>query len=125
MRVILSNRSESPIYEQIKSQIRDQIMRGEIAEGSALPSIRSLAKDLGISVITTARAYTDLEAEGFISTVQGKGTYVQAKDGAFVREQYLKQIEEALLRAIELSQSIELQPEELKALLNTMLEVSV
>lgn len=101
MKILLSNKSDLPIYEQIKAQIKEQILSGEILENEFLPSIRQLAKDLGISVITTTRAYSDLESEGFIATLRGKGSYVLPKDSEMVREQYLKKIEEALMVAIE------------------------
>ena len=76
MRIIISNSSGMPIYEQIKEQIKEAILSGEVAEGDMLPSIRQLAKDLKISVITTTRAYNDLQQEGFVTNVQGKGCYV-------------------------------------------------
>ena len=74
MKIIISNQSELPIYAQIREQIKEQILNGQIKEGEILPSIRSLAKDVGVSVITTTRAYNDLEKEGFIATMQGKGS---------------------------------------------------
>lgn len=101
MRILLSNKSDLPIYEQIKSQIKEQILNGIIPENEFLPSIRQLAKDLGISVITTTRAYSDLESEGFIATVRGKGSYVLSKDSEMVKEQYIKKIEEAFTVAID------------------------
>ncbi|MGN2337111.1 GntR family transcriptional regulator [Clostridium cagae] len=101
MKILLSNKSDLPIYEQIKTQIKEQIMSGKIAENEFLPSIRQLAKDLGISVITTTRAYSDLEEEGFIGTIRGKGSFILPKDNEMVREQYLKRIEGAFTTAIE------------------------
>jgi len=76
LKIIISNQSELPIYAQIREQIKEQILNGQIKEGEILPSIRSLAKDVGVSVITTTRAYNDLEKEGFIATMQGKGSVV-------------------------------------------------
>ncbi|MEM5770256.1 MAG: GntR family transcriptional regulator, partial [Bacillota bacterium] len=90
MKIVVSNRSGVPIYEQIKSQIKEAIFSGELREDDLLPSIRQLAKDLKISVITTARAYSDLEQEGFIVTVQGKGCYVLPRNKELARENALR-----------------------------------
>ena len=103
MNVIVSNASDKPIYEQIYTQIKGAILRGECREGEALPSIRALAKELRISVITTKRAFDDLERDGFIYSVQGKGSFVAAKNREIVREQYLRQIEEKFAEAAELA----------------------
>ncbi len=103
MNVIVSNASDKPIYEQIYTQIKGAILRGECREGEALPSIRALAKELRISVITTKRAFDDLERDGFIYSVQGKGSFVAAKNREMVREQYLRQIEEKFAEAAELA----------------------
>ena len=94
MNIRINNRSGQPIYEQIFSEIRDAIVRGELKENTPLPSIRLLAKDLRISVITTKRAYEELEREGFIYTLPAKGTFVAERDPQLVREVYLRQIEE-------------------------------
>ena len=104
MNVIVSNASDKPIYEQIYIQIKGAILRGECREGEALPSIRALAKELRISVITTKRAFDDLERDGFIYSVQGKGSFVAAKNREMVREQYLQQIEEKFAEAAELAE---------------------
>ena len=93
MRIVISNQSELPIYAQIREQIKEQILNGSMEEGMVLPSIRQLAKELGISVITTTRAYNDLEQEGFIASIQGRGSIVQKKDNNMIREQYMKRIE--------------------------------
>ena len=103
MRVVLSNSAGVPLYEQIKEQVVAGILSGELAEGSALPSIRALARDLRISVITTARAYTELAAEGYITAVAGKGAFVSPLDSALVREQLLRQVEAGLHAALEAS----------------------
>lgn len=95
MNIILSNESELPIYRQIFDQIQEQILSGVIPEGEVLPSIRKLAKELGISVITTTRAYNELESEGYIVSRQGKGSIVLGKNNSVVREQYQKRMEEA------------------------------
>jgi GntR family transcriptional regulator len=101
VRVVLSNSSGVPLYQQIKEQIGTAILSGELAEDSALPSVRALARDLRISIITTNRAYTELAAEGFIATVPGKGAYVLPLDSALVREQLLRQVEEGLQSALD------------------------
>ena len=93
MDIIISNDSDKPIYEQITSQIKNQIMQGSLREGDALPSMRTLAKELRISVITTKRAYEELEKEGFIYTVAGKGSFVAPKNVELLREENLKKIE--------------------------------
>lgn len=95
MNIILSNESELPIYRQIFDQIQEQILSGVIPEGEVLPSIRKVAKELGISVITTTRAYNELESEGYIVSRQGKGSIVLGKNNSVVREQYQKRMEEA------------------------------
>ncbi|NLY68140.1 MAG: GntR family transcriptional regulator, partial [Tissierellia bacterium] len=101
MRIIISNSSNEPIYEQISKQIKAQILKGELKEGDLLPSIRGLARDLQISVITTKRAYEELEKEGFIETVQGKGSYVAGQNKELMREKKLNIIEEKLSRIVE------------------------
>ena len=122
MKVVISNKSDLPIYEQIKVQIKNQIMSGELEENTFLPSIRQLAKDLGISVITTTRAYSDLEKEGFITTMQGKGTMVLSKDSEMVKEQYLKKIEEAFMSAIEYGKIADISKDELIIILKNLME---
>lgn len=121
MRILLSNKSDLPIYEQIKSQIKEQILSGTIAENEFLPSIRQLAKDLGISVITTTRAYSDLESEGFIATLRGKGSYVLPKDSEMVREQYLKKIEEAFSIALQNAKLANISNDELIGILKMLI----
>ena len=102
MNIIISNSSGQPIYDQITSQIKALIMAGELKEGDALPSMRFLAKELRISVITTKRAYEELERDGFIVTVPGKGSYVAEKNLDFVREEQLKSIEEHMQEIVRL-----------------------
>ena len=97
MKIIISNTLKEPIYEQIKSQLKSIIMTGKMNEGEALPSIRALAKDLQVSVITIKRAYDDLEAEGFIVTVPGKGSFVLAQNLDLIQEQKLKEIQDRLV----------------------------
>ena len=121
MRIIISNQSELPIYAQIKEQLKEQILNGQIPEGSTLPSIRQLAKEIGVSVITTTRAYSDLEAEGFIATMQGKGSVVLSKDNSMLREQYLMRIEEGLTTAIGTARVMRLSDEELNEIFQNLL----
>lgn len=121
LKILLSNKSDLPIYEQIKVQIKEQILSDAIVENEFLPSIRQLAKDLGISVITTTRAYSDLESEGFIATLRGKGSYVLPKDSEMVREQYLKKIEESFTIAIENGKLASISSEELIVILKTLM----
>lgn len=116
MEIILSNNNSKPIYEQITSQIKAMIMNGKLKHGEMLPSMRMLAKELHISVITAQRAYEDLQRDGFITTVAGKGTFVAAQNKDFIREEQLRTAEEMLKNAadigkingIELSKLIEI-----------------
>lgn len=101
MDIIISNASGVPIYEQIEEQIKSQIMTGELVTGDALPSMRVLAKDLKISVITTKRAYEDLERDGFIESVVGKGSFVKGVNSDILKENMLYAIEESLERAVD------------------------
>lgn len=122
MNIIITNKSDSPIYEQIKDQIRSAIISDELVEGQMLPSIRSLAQDLKISVITTMRAYNELEAEGFIASMQGKGCFVLPKNKEHIKEQKLKEIEASFYTAITASKVIGLTNEELKGILAVLLD---
>ena len=108
MLILIDNKSGTPIYDQIFSQIKGHIMSGELKTDEALPSIRGLAKDLRISVITTKRAYDELERAGFLYTVPGKGSFVAAKNEALLREEYLKKIEEHMNTIRELAGAIAL-----------------
>lgn len=96
MTILINNHSGVPIYDQIFTQVKNQIISGTLPEGEALPSIRALAKDLRISVITTKRAYDELESAGFIYTLPGKGSFVSQRDTQLIREEKLKEIEEHL-----------------------------
>jgi GntR family transcriptional regulator len=120
MRIIIANSSQDPIYEQIARQIKAQIISGELAEGAALPSIRRLALDLSISVITTKRAYEELEREGFIDTVGGKGTYVAAQNPQFLREKRMRAVEEKLAAAVDEARLLGIGPEELGRMLELL-----
>ena len=122
MQLYIDNRSGAPIYDQIYSQIKDAILSGQVTEGEALPSIRALAKDLRISVITTKRAYDELEKEGFLYAVPAKGFFVAPKNTELLREENLKKIEEHLTEAVRLSVSCGLSREELREMLELLWE---
>ena len=122
MKIIVSNSSNEPIYEQIANQIKGMIIKGELEEGEALPSIRALAKDLQISVITTKRAYEELEKEGFIETMQGKGSFVAMQNKELMKEKKLKIIEEKLAEVVEESRLLGLRYIEVKEMLKILFE---
>ena len=125
MELIIRNNSGQPIYDQIYSQIKAQIIAGKLSPGEALPSIRALAKDLRISVITTKRAYDELEADGFLYTVAGKGCFVAEPDLALFREQSLHLLEDHLAAAAELARTCGLSEPELAELLRRKWEGSL
>ena len=120
MKIIIANSSQDPIYEQIARQIKTQIISGELAEGAPLPSIRGLAQDLAISVITTKRAYEELEREGFIDTVGGKGTFVASQNPQFMREQRMRAVEEKLAAAVEEARLLGIGADELARMLELL-----
>ena len=120
MRIIISNSSPDPIYEQITRQVKAQIISGALAEGEALPSIRRLAQDLQISVITTKRAYDELEREGFINTVGGKGTFVAVQNVELLREKKMKLVEEKLAEAVAAARLMGLAPDSLVQMLRLL-----
>lgn len=122
MEIIIRNTGGQPIYEQIYSQLKAQIIAGALSPGEALPSIRALAKDLKISVITTKRAYDELEAEGFLYTIAGKGCFVAEKNLDLIREQQLKELEDHLTAAAGLAKTCGLTVEELIGMLRVLLE---
>ena len=124
MDIILANGGDRPIYEQISSQLKKQIMDGSLAAGERLPSIRALANDLGVSVITTKRAYSDLEVEGLIETVPGKGCFVSAMDPRLLRERRLREIEDLLQNAADAAVDIGLKRSELHEMLDLVMEES-
>ena len=120
MNIIISNSSNQPIYEQIASQIKALIISGELNEGDALPSMRLLAKELRISVITTKRAYEELEKEGFIVSITGKGSFVASKNLELIKEQQLKEIENHMQEIIDLANLYGISLEELIEMLTLM-----
>ncbi len=122
MNILLDNKSGAPIYDQIYSQIKAQIISGALREDEPLPSIRNLAKDLRVSVITTKRAYDELEREGFIYTMAGKGCFVAPKNTELLREEHLKEIETHLEEAARLSAGCNIGKEELLDMLRLLME---
>lgn len=118
--LIISNASDQPIYEQVASQLRDAILAGELSEGELLPSIRSLANSLRISVITTKRAYAELERQGFIDTVQGKGSFVARGNRELLFEGRRRQVESLLSQALDQALSAGIDPEELHQMLDLL-----
>jgi len=122
MTILLDNHSGKPLYEQIAAQLRDQILSGELVPDTPLPSIRNLAKDLRLSVITTKRAYEELEREGFLYTVAGKGCFVAEKNAALLREENLRKIEEHLSELRRLAALCQLSRAELLEMLDILEE---
>ncbi len=120
MNIIITNNGGQPIYDQIASQIKAFIMNGELKEGDMLPSMRALAKDLRISVITTKRAYEELEREGFIISQTGKGSFVAGQNMELVKEAQLQKIEQQLMQAVELAHMSQISLEELQEMLTLL-----
>lgn len=122
MELIISNASSKPIYEQITGQIKAMILSGELAEGEQLSSIRALANSLRVSAITTKRAYADLEADGFIETVQGKGSFVAGGNAELIREEQLRQVEDLMGQAVDAGRAMGLSKTELTEMFTLQLE---
>lgn len=120
MEIVISNTSKKPIYEQITDQLKQHIISGVLQEGDALPSMRALARDLHISVITTKRAYEDLERAGFIESIVGKGSFVTQHNKELLKEEKQRQIEEHFIRAIELSKQCGISYEDLAEILKLL-----
>lgn len=120
MKIIILNSANEPIYKQIVTQLKEQILKGELRAGEALPSIRSLAKELQISVITTKRAYEELEREGFIETVPGKGSFVAAYSKEKLEEKRLAIVESKLMEAILAAKALDLSLKELEEILEAL-----
>lgn len=124
LHIVISNSSDLPIYAQIKEQVKEQILSGELEEDEMLPSLRQLAKDLKISVLTTTRAYNELEEEGFITSRQGKGFFVMSSGSNLIREQLIQEVEKNLNNAILAAERASMPDEELIKLLRLLLEVN-
>ena len=122
MKILISNSSKLPIYEQIVNSIKEAIISGDLEPNENLPSIRSLAQDLNISVITTKRAYDELESQGFIETVGGKGCYVSYYNKELVYEEKLKEIEEKLEDILNISRAIKLKKSDIKNMIDLLYE---
>ena len=119
MKIVISNTSENPLYQQIKDQIKDAILREELVEGDALPSIRSFANDLKVSVLTIRRVYDELEKEGFITSQVGIGTFVSTSNIELLRESKRRLVEKKMLDMIQTAKSLNISKEEL----NTMMDI--
>lgn len=122
MEIIISNSSDKPIYEQVSSQIKNKIMNGTLEAGEMLPSMRALAKDLHISVITVQRAYEDLTRDGFIETVSGKGSFVASQNKEIIQEEQLRKAEELLQQVVDIGRSHGISFEQMANILKMMYE---
>ena len=122
MDIIISNSSNDPIYLQIVNQIKAMIMSGELAPGEALPSMRNLAMQMRVSLITTKRAYEELERDGFIETYTGKGSFVRAQNAEFLKEENLRQIEKLLSEAVDKAQMSGVSKDEMKEILDMLFD---
>lgn len=120
MNILVSNSSSIPLYFQIKSQIESEILKGNINSGDALPSIRTLAKELKVSIITTKKAYEELEKEGFIETIAGKGSFIANKNTARLREITISKIEDSLSEIVKTAKSIDLSESNLIEILKVL-----
>lgn len=118
MEIILSNNSNKPIYEQITSQIKAMIIKGELKPGDSLPSMRKLAKELHISVITSQRVYEDLQRDGFIESSVGRGTFVSAQNNDFIREENLRKVESIIEEVVDISKENDIKKEQLLKLID-------
>ena len=122
MKIVISNTSENPLYQQIKDQIKDAILREELVEGDALPSIRSFANDLKVSVLTIRRVYDELEKEGFITSQVGIGTFVSTSNIELLRETKPRLVEKKMLDMIQTAKSLNISKEELNAMMDILYE---
>ena len=122
MEIIISNSSDKPIYEQVSSQIKNKIMNGTLEAGEMLPSMRALAKDLHISVITVQRAYEDLTRDGFIETVSGKGSFVASQNKEFIQEEQLRKAEELIQQVVDIGRSHGISYEQMANILKVLYE---
>lgn len=124
MKIVISNTSENPLYQQIKDQIKDAILREELVEGDALPSIRSFANDLKVSVLTIRRVYDELEKEGFITSQVGIGTFVSTSNIELLRESKRRLVEKKMLDMIQTAKSLNISKEELNAMMDILYETN-
>ncbi len=122
MEIIISSNSSMPIYEQITSQVKAQVMDGRLQQGESIPSMRALAKSLHISVITVQRAYEDLQRDGFIETVVGKGSFIAANNKEFWQEEQQRLMEEHLAKAVETARRCGIRAEKIKELVDLFFE---
>ncbi|WP_247917249.1 GntR family transcriptional regulator [Streptococcus oralis] len=122
MNIQINNSSDEPIYLQIKNQIKAQIISGDLKVGEQLPSIRFLAKEIRVSMLTAKRAFDELELDGFINSVQGKGNFVASQNKELIREEYLKKIESKLQEVVELSEIVDVSSDELIKMLKSYVE---
>jgi DNA-binding transcriptional regulator YhcF (GntR family) len=122
LNIIISNTSEIPIYQQLKNQIKEAILSGEIQDGELLPSIRNLANETKVSVLTTRRAYDELELEGFIKTVHGKGTFAISNNLELLKEVRLRQVEEKLIEAYQIGKAIGVTQEDMQTMMDILYE---
>ena len=122
MKIVISNTSENPLYQQIKDQIKDAILREELVEGDALPAIRSFANDLKVSVLTIRRVYDELEKEGFITSQVGIGTFVSTSNIELLRESKRRLVEKKMLDMIQTAKSLNISKEELNAMMDILYE---
>ena len=122
MNIIISNSSDKPIYNQIAEQIKNHIINGDLEEAEMLPSIRNLAKELHISVITTKRAYEELEREGYIVSVPGKGSFVSAQNKELLKEARIRIVEEKLLEAVSAAKTTDISLDELQKMIKILYE---
>ena len=124
MKILISNTSDSPLYQQIKDQIKDAVLKEELVEGDALPSIRAFANDLKVSVLTIRRVYEELEQEGFVTTVHGKGSFVACANQVQMLEEKKKEVESEFEQAIRKARSCGLENSEIRELFEIVLEES-
>lgn len=122
MDIIISNSNSLPLYEQVKEQIKNKIISNELKAGEILPSIRSLATDLRISVITTKNAYEELEREGYVETIQGKGTYVANKNTELIKEEQLQKIENLIETVVSIARISDISKKEIQEMLDILYE---
>ncbi len=122
MKIVISNTSEAPLYQQIKEQIKDAILKGELVEGDALPSIRAFANDLKVSVLTIRRVYDELEQEGFVTSQVGIGTFVSTSNIELLRDSKRRLVEKKMLDMIQTAKSLGISKDELNAMMDILYE---